>query len=200
MLGLTWPNIKAMILKRLGPRGKRILSTIENSVDLVKRLITEGPGALWDEMKEKIGDLKAMFVDALISWLKITIFKKGMEFLLPLLIPFTAIIKLVHTLYKVVTFFIDNWSRIVDFASSVMNSIREIAAWTEENDDNIVCFNTKDTTSSGSSILTLIESENYFVENIDFIFESNEYWMHWLKSEPMDKTAYGLYLYKVKIE
>ena len=54
VLGLTYANFRARAVALLG---EKVVGTIETVAEVFKQLATEGPGALWEWIKEKVGDL-----------------------------------------------------------------------------------------------------------------------------------------------
>ncbi|ACN14417.1 hypothetical protein HRM2_13060 [Desulforapulum autotrophicum HRM2] len=127
ILGLTWQNIRGKIVKKLGPRGETIVSTIEKSVTFVKDLITKGPIALWERVKSSLANIKETVIGGIRDWVVVTVIKEGIVWLLSLLNPAAAIVKAVKLLYDLVMFFVERWGQIVDFAKSVFDSVGALA-------------------------------------------------------------------------
>ncbi|MFC4873934.1 eCIS core domain-containing protein [Negadavirga shengliensis] len=121
---LTWTGIRTKLVKRVG---EKVVSTAEKGVDIFKRVIAEGPIALWNIVKEKAVALKAQVLEGIRNWAIIEIVKKATFKLVTMLNPAGAILQAIKALYDVVMFFIDSWDRIVEFVKSVFNSIGEIA-------------------------------------------------------------------------
>ncbi len=126
-LDLTWLSIRSRIVKALGPQGEKIMGVLEKTVDIVRDLVQKGPIALWDWVKDFIGNLKSMFFDAIIDWVKGTIVFKAIETLISFFNPAGAIIQAVIAIYNTVRFFMERIRQIKEFAMSVLNSIIEIA-------------------------------------------------------------------------
>ena len=124
ILGLTYQNIRIKLVKRLG---EKTVGRIEKTVEFIKLLITKGPMALWEKIKEKISDLKDAVMNGIRDWIISKVIMEGVTWVLGLLNPAGALIKIIKVLYNVVMFFIERWNQIVDFATSVFNSIGEIA-------------------------------------------------------------------------
>ena len=127
LLGLTFPQIKALVLQKIGPKGRKVFEFIEKSVAVVKRVITEGPIALWDMVKEYLTNLKEMIFSQITTLVTGEIIKVAITKLVSMLNPAGAIVQLVLTLYRVIKFFIDNWSTIKDIAIGVISSITKVA-------------------------------------------------------------------------
>ncbi|HEX3048824.1 MAG TPA: hypothetical protein VHY08_29010 [Bacillota bacterium] len=73
ILGVTWQAIKGLIIKGLGPIAEKVIGVIEKSVGFVVTLVTKGPMALLDMAQEFLDELKTMFFDSLIEWVRNTI-------------------------------------------------------------------------------------------------------------------------------
>ena len=127
ILGLTYNRIRAKIVKKLGPKGETIVSAIEKGVTFVKKLITEGPVALWEKMKESLGDLKKKIMTAVLAWVSKTIVAKAVMKLAMMFNPVGALIQAAIAIYNTVMFFIERWNQIKAFVSSIFNSISNIA-------------------------------------------------------------------------
>ncbi len=127
ILGLTYANIKAKIIKKFPPAATAF-TVIEKGLSFVQKLVTEGPAALWEEAKAALGDLKQMVLDGIRGFVISTVIKEGITWLLSLLNPAAAIVKLVKLLFDFVMFLVERFEQIKDFVMSVYNSIAAIAA------------------------------------------------------------------------
>lgn len=127
LMGITYPQIRAMVVKEIGPKGEMIVSKMEASVEFVRDLITRGPIALWDRVKDFLSNLKEMFFSAITKLVLGEIVKVAVVKLVSMLNPAGAIVQLVLTLYRVIKFFIDWWQTIKDVASGIINSITMVA-------------------------------------------------------------------------
>lgn len=126
--GLTWNVIRARLVKKLGTQGERIVGTAEKSIDIFKRVLIEGPIALWHILVEKAGEIKKQAMEGIRNWAILEIVKKATFKILSMLNPAGAIVQAIIMLYDVVMFFIENWNRILDFVKSVFDSIGAIAS------------------------------------------------------------------------
>ena len=124
VLGLTWTAIRARAVAILG---EKVVSAIETTVDIIKRVITEGPGALWDWLKEKVGDLKAMVLDQLQDFVVTRVIMAGITWLVGLLNPASAFIKACKAIYDIIMFFVERGSQILALVNAVIDSITAIA-------------------------------------------------------------------------
>ncbi|MBP0904182.1 DUF4157 domain-containing protein [Mariniflexile gromovii] len=126
--GLTWNVIRPKIVKGLGAKGETIMAAAEKGVDIIKRVVKEGPIALWDIIMEKAGEIKTKVMEGIRNWAVTQIIKKMSVKLLSMLNPAGAIVQAIMLLYDVVMFFVENWDRIIDFVKSVFDSIGAIAS------------------------------------------------------------------------
>jgi phage-related protein len=127
ILGLTYDNIKAKVIKRFPP-AEKVFSVIEKGFDIVRKLVTEGPIALWEQVKQSLSNLKEMVLSGIRDFVITTVVKEAITWLLGLLNPAGAIVKIVKLLYDFVMFLVERFQQIKDFVLSVYNSIAAIAA------------------------------------------------------------------------
>ncbi|KAA0229892.1 DUF4157 domain-containing protein [candidate division KSB1 bacterium] len=128
ILGATYQAIRAKVVKALGPKGESVVSKVEKAVEFVKELVTKGPIALWERVKDSLSNLKETVFGAIIDWVKSTIIGKAIEKLISFFNPAGALIQAVIAIYNTVKFFIERINQIREFAASVFNSIAEIAS------------------------------------------------------------------------
>jgi hypothetical protein len=143
VLGITYDRMRAKAVKLIGERNVKI---IEKAVEYVKALITGGPAALWEKVKEDLGNLKAMVIDAIQDWLITTLIKKAVTKIVSMFNPVGAIIQAIITIYDVVIFVVEKAKQIMAFIEAVVNSVYNIAtgaiggaiAWIEKSLANIL--------------------------------------------------------------
>lgn len=127
ILGLTYANIKARVIRRY-PKAAKVFDLIEKGFALVKKLVTEGPMALWEEIKRRLSDLKETVMGAIRNWLTITVIKEGVIWLLSLTNPASALVKAVKLLFDLVMFLVERYQQIKDFILTVYEAVSAIAA------------------------------------------------------------------------
>ena len=93
----------------------------------MKRFSTEGPVVLWEKMKGSLGELKNKIMTEVLNWVKKTIVFKAMLKLAGMLNPVGALIQAAIAIYNTVMFFVERWTQIKSFVSSIFNSIGNIA-------------------------------------------------------------------------
>jgi len=124
ILGLTYDRIRAKLVKRVG---EKVVSAIETGVTIVRRLITEGPIALWHMLKEKAAEIKQQVMEGIRTWVITNVVKQGIIKLLSFLNPAGALVQAILAIYNTIMFFVENRDRIVQFVKSVFTSIGTIA-------------------------------------------------------------------------
>ena len=131
ILGLTYENIKAKLIKKFPPAAK-IIGTIEKGVALIQRLRNEGPMALWEEAKAALSNLGEIVIGGIRSFVIETVVKEAFTWLIGLLNPAGALVKVVKLLFDFVMFLIERFEQIKDFVMSVYEGIVAIASGTLE--------------------------------------------------------------------
>ncbi len=124
VLGLTYDRLRAKAVKLIGERN---VALIEKVFEFIKVLWNGGPAALWEKLKEFLGDLKQQVIDSIQDWLIATIIKKATIKLVTMFNPVGAIIQAILMIYDTVMFFIENINRILDFVEAVISSFYKIA-------------------------------------------------------------------------
>ena len=127
ILGLTYENIKAKVIKKFPPAAK-VIGAVEQGIEIVQKLVTEGPMALWEEVKQSFSNLKETVMSGIRDFVIKTVVKEGITWLLSLLNPAAAIVKLLKLVFDLVMFLVERFQQIKDFVMSVYNSITAIAS------------------------------------------------------------------------
>jgi Domain of unknown function (DUF4157) len=128
VLGVSWAQIRGKIVKALGPGGETIMKVLETTFDIVVALVTGGPAAAWDVIKDKLTELKDTIVDGVISFIKDTIVTKAIPKLIAMFIPGAGFISAIISIYDTVMVFINKISKIIQVVTAFVNSIVAIAA------------------------------------------------------------------------
>ena len=128
VLGVSWAQIRAKIVKALGPNGETIMKVLETTFDVVVALVTGGPAAAWEVIKDKLTNLKDMIVDGIIGFIKETIVTKAIPKLIAMFIPGAGFISAIISIYDTVMVFINKISKIIQVVTAFINSIVAIAA------------------------------------------------------------------------
>jgi Domain of unknown function (DUF4157) len=128
ILGVTWAQIRGKIVKALGPNGEMIMKGLEAAFDVVKALITGGPKAAWEVLKDKLTDLKDTIVQGIISFVTESIVTKAVPKLIAMFIPGAGFISAIISIYDTVMVFVNKISKIIQVVTAFINSIVAIAA------------------------------------------------------------------------
>jgi hypothetical protein len=94
----------------------------------VKTLITEGPMAAWEQLKEMAGEMKEAFIEAVKDFIKTKIIEQAIQWLVSLFVPGAGIIKAIVGIYDTIVFFIQKAKQIMQMVSNFLGSIAEIAS------------------------------------------------------------------------
>jgi hypothetical protein len=124
VLGLTYANFRARAVAILG---EKVVTVIETVAEVFKKLVTEGPGALWEWIKEKLGDLKSMVIDQIRNFIIEKVVVAGVTWLIGLLNPASAFVKACKAIYDIIMFFVERGSQILALVNAVIDSITAIA-------------------------------------------------------------------------
>lgn len=127
VLGLTYANIKARVIKKV-PAVAPVFEQVEKGYELLLKVIAEGPGALWEEIKTQLSNLKETVMAAIRNWLIVTAIKEGIVWLLSLTNPASAIVKAIKLVFDLVMFLIERYQQIKEFILSVYAAVAEVAA------------------------------------------------------------------------
>jgi len=124
VLGLTYRSIRGRVAKIVG---EPVVAKMEQTVDVFKMLVTDGPAALWNWVKEKVGDFQDLVLGGIKDFIIERVIKGGITWLLSLLNPAAAFIKACKAIYDIVMFIVERGSQIMEFVNSVLDSIGAIA-------------------------------------------------------------------------
>ena len=124
VLGLTWPQIRSLAVKKLGERNVEML---EKLVAFLMKIFNAGPAAAWAELKASLSDLKAAAIDALQNWIVTTVITAAVTKILSMLNPAGAIVQAIMAIYNTVMFIIERIGQIMAVVEAIINSVTAIA-------------------------------------------------------------------------
>ena len=101
---------------------------LELAFDVVKALITGGPKAAWEVIKDKLTDLKDTIVQGIISFVTESIVTKAVPKLIAMFIPGAGFISAIISIYDTIMVFVNKISKIIQVVTAFINSIVAIAA------------------------------------------------------------------------
>jgi hypothetical protein len=125
MIGISYQNIRRHMVTVMG---EPVVAGLEKSFTLVKTLITEGPMAAWEQLKEMAAEMRDAFIDAVKDFIKMKIIEQAIIWLVSLFIPGAGIIKAIIGIYDTVVFFIQKAKQIAKMIADFLGSIGDIAA------------------------------------------------------------------------
>jgi cobalamin biosynthesis protein CobD/CbiB len=125
VLGLSWDVIRAKAVKLLG---EPAVKALEQGFELFQVLINEGPAGLWRFLKDQFSDLKETVMGAIEDMIKTEVVEAGIEWIMGLMTPAGAFIKAAKAIYKIVMFFVEKGSQVMELVNSVIDGIGAIAS------------------------------------------------------------------------
>jgi hypothetical protein len=124
VLGITWANIRQKLVKATS---ENIVKGLEIGFTIVKKLVTEGPAAAWEEIKSQLTNLKDMVMQGIMDYIVETVVKKAVAKVLSLLVPGGAFIQAIISIYDTIMVFIAKLSKIIQVAMAFLDSVMAIA-------------------------------------------------------------------------
>jgi hypothetical protein len=124
VLGLSWANVRAKLVKIVGETAVKVMET---GFDIVVTLVTQGPAAAWDKIKEQLSNLKDMVIDGIISFIVDLVVKKAIPKLVSMFIPGAGFISAIVSIYDTIMVFVQKISKIIAVVKSFVDSIVDIA-------------------------------------------------------------------------
>jgi hypothetical protein len=124
ILGLSWPNIRARLARRV-PR--QALVAAETAIPLVSQVKRQGVAGMWDDLKTRVGDLKKELISNLVSFLLPTIIIAGITWIVSLFNPASAFIRACKMIIDIIRFIVTNARQIIDFVNAVLDAVLAIA-------------------------------------------------------------------------
>ena len=125
LAGISWAFIRKKLVDLFG---EEKIAYAEETVDVVKKFVTDGVVGLWEWIKDQAETIKTTVVEGIKDWLLTRMVVGFTEWIASLLIPGGAIVRLIEGIYKLVMFFIDNMQRIILWVNSILDSLVSIAS------------------------------------------------------------------------
>src|SRR5580765_1506314 len=124
VLGITWTNIRQKLVKATS---EPIVQGLEAGFAIVKKLVTEGPAAAWEEIKSQLTNLKDMVMQGIMNYIVETVVKKAIAKVVGLLVPGGAFIQAIISIYDTIMVFIAKLKKIIQVAMAFLDSMMAIA-------------------------------------------------------------------------
>ncbi len=125
VIGLTWENVRA---KLVAATNETTVKALETGFDIVKKLVTEGPAAAWEEILKSLTNLKQMAMDAVIDFVKGEIVRIAVEKVASMLIPGGAFLVALQAIYRTVMFIVQKIRQIASVVAALIDGIAAIVA------------------------------------------------------------------------
>lgn len=125
MIGISYQNIRKHMVTVMG---EPVVAGLEKGFQLVKTLVTEGPMAAWEQLKEMAAEMREAFVEAVKDFIKWKIVEEAIKWVVSLFIPGAGLIKAVIGIYDTIVFFVQKAKQIAKMIANFLGSIAEIAA------------------------------------------------------------------------
>jgi hypothetical protein len=125
VLGLTWQNVRQKLVKVVG---ETAVKAMETGFDIVVTLVTQGPAAAWEKIKEQLANLKDMVIGGITDFVVDMVVKKAVPKIVAMFIPGAGFISAILSIYDTVMVFVNKISKIIQVVTGFFNSIVAIAS------------------------------------------------------------------------
>lgn len=125
VLGLTWQNIRAKLVKIIP---EPVLAGLEKTASVLVTLVKDGPAAAWQQIKAELNELKGQLIAQVTQMVSIEIVKAAVMKLVSMINPAGAVVQAIIAIYNTISFFIEKARQIAAVVGSFINSIAAIAA------------------------------------------------------------------------
>jgi hypothetical protein len=125
VLGLTWQNIRAKLVKIIP---EPVLVVLEKSAAILVTLVKEGPAAAWEQIKAELDELKSMLIEQVTTLVSTEIVKAAVTKIVSMINPAGAVIQAILAIYNTVMFFVERISQLAATVASFIDSIAAIAS------------------------------------------------------------------------
>ena len=103
------------------------MGAVESSVPMAQKIQSEGIGGVWEQLKAKVGDLKATLLGKIAQYLIPTVIIAGITWIVSLLNPASAFIKACKAIIDIVMFIVERGAQIMTFVNAVLDAVIVIA-------------------------------------------------------------------------
>ena len=125
VLGVTKQHVKEKAVTILG---EKKVAVLETTGGMLHRIYNEGLGALWEMIEEKLTDLKDVVWETIKSFMKTKIIEAALAFLLGLLTPVGAFVKVCMAIYDFLMMLVSFKDRIMELLDSILKAVTDIAS------------------------------------------------------------------------
>ncbi|MEH2156551.1 eCIS core domain-containing protein [Nostoc sp.] len=128
VLGVGYDAIRGKAVKRMGKDGEEKVSYLEKSNPMFRTMATQGVAGVWQVIKERLGDIKTMVLDPIITFLIENVIVAGVQWIIGLMSPASAFIKACKAIYDIIKFFIEHAQQIADLINSILDAVALVAS------------------------------------------------------------------------
>ncbi|GGA83762.1 hypothetical protein GCM10011369_27220 [Neiella marina] len=125
VLGVTWQAIRRKLVAAIGePK----VALLERGVAWARAIVTQGPIALWQKLKQGVVNLKQRVLGQIIHFIKVRIVQAAIVRLLSMINPAGAFVQAILAIYNTIMFFVQRLRGIIQVAKSLLSSMFAIAS------------------------------------------------------------------------
>jgi uncharacterized protein DUF4157/putative RNase toxin 15 of polymorphic toxin system len=124
VLGLSWQNVRVKLVKVVG---EPVVKAMEVGFSIVKTLVTQGPAAAWEQIKDELSKLKDMVIGGITDFVIDMVVQKAVPKLIAMFIPGAGFISAIISIYDTVMVFVNKISKIIQVVTAFIDSIVAIA-------------------------------------------------------------------------
>jgi hypothetical protein len=124
VLGLSWQNIRQKLVKVVGEPAVKVMET---GFDIVVTLVTQGPAAAWEKIKDQLANLRDMVIGGITDFVVDMVVKKAVPKIVAMFIPGAGFISAILSIYDTIMVFVDKLKKIIQVVTAFVDSIVAIA-------------------------------------------------------------------------
>lgn len=124
VLGISWQNIREKLVKVVG---ETAVKAMETGFEIVVTLVTKGPAAAWDKIKEQLTNLKDMVIGGITDFVIDMVVQKAVPKIVAMFIPGAGFISAILSIYDTIMVFVDKIKKIIQVVTGFIDSIVAIA-------------------------------------------------------------------------
>jgi hypothetical protein len=125
VLGLAWQVVRGKLVKVVG---EPAVKAMETGFDIVVTLVTQGPAAAWDKIKDQLANLKDTVIGGIIDFVVSSVVQKAIPKLVAMFIPGAGFVSAILSIYDVIMVFVNKIFKIVQVVTGFIDSLTAIAA------------------------------------------------------------------------
>lgn len=127
LMGITWPNIRKILVKLIGAKN---VALIEKVYSLVSLLIEKGPEGIYEMIKDKLDpqSIVDQVIDLAVDFMVSAIIKQVTARIIALFNPAGAIVQALEAIYRVLKWIFQNAAKIFSLVETVVNGVADILA------------------------------------------------------------------------